>query len=100
MERAFLHPFRLLLPSQTMEERLLARQKQKVLQLLLHRRPQFCTGRLMFLRDVMALAEEKRHLAAMPGTAMQVRRVVMKRHSAQWDKLLASKKLKYEQSCC
>ena len=96
MERAFLHTFRLLLPSQTTEERLLARQRQKVLQLSLHRRPRFCTGRHMFFREIMALAEEKKRLGAMPKTAMQLPNVIMKRHSAQCDKLPPNKKLKFE----
>ena len=67
-----------------------------MLQLFLHRRPQCCTGSHMFLREVMALAEETKRLGAMPETAMQLQRVIMKRHFAQWDKLPANKKLKYE----
>lgn len=97
MARSFVHSFRHLMPSTDMEQRRVEAQRQRLLQLLKHKRPQAIAARQVFVKDLMGVARDRK--AAGPkkaNTGLPVQKVIMKQHGARWQKLSAKAKSKYE----
>ena len=97
MARSFVHSFRHLMPSTDMEQRRVEAQRQRLLQLLKHKRPQAIAGRQVFVKDLMGVARDRKAAGSKKAnTGLPVQKVIMKQHGARWQKLTPKAKNKYE----
>ena len=96
MERAFLHTFRLLLPSPDTEAQRVEAQRQRVIQLLFRRRPQAIGGRQVFVKDLIGLSEDWKRAGSKAVQGPAVQKTIMKGHGARWAKLPAHVRQQYE----
>ena len=94
MSRAFVHTMRRLLPGMSVEEKQIARARQR-LERLERKRPDAFRGRQLYVRDLMSVAAEWQRDASksVPG---QVQKTIMKKHGDRWNSYSASTGLKYD----
>ena len=94
MSRAFAHTMRRLLPGMSVEEKQIARARQR-LERLDRKRPDNLGGRQLYVRDLMSVAADwqKDGTRCVPG---RVQHVIMKKHGDRWKGYPASTKLKYD----
>ena len=90
MARSFAHSFRHLVPPTDMEQRRVEAQRQRLFQLLKHRRPQAVAGRHEFVKDLMGVARDQKAAGSKKAsTGLPVQKFIMKQHGARWQKLSA-----------
>ena len=92
--RACVHSLRLLLPSKTNEEKQLAKQVS-VLARLEAKQPSRLTGRHLYVRELIQLAQSWRS-SGVKSVPPDISATIIKRHGVRWKALPASRRAIYE----
>ena len=90
--RALVHTMRLILPSRSMEEKMLDREHRRLCALM-SRNPAKVSGRNLFFRDLLDVAKDRGVSSTKPGE--KVHELIMRRHSVHWTNMAPERRGQY-----